>query len=79
MKITVSQIELIEKQETLASFEVNFEDALTIKDILLLRGESGFFISVPSRDCIEFNEALIEHVKRSCVSLYERGKVRQCS
>jgi len=94
MKITDYKIRIIDRENMLASFEINFDYALTIKDILLLSGKEGrgVFIAVPSkqftdretaevkyRDYIEFSGPLKEYLKKFCENLYRREKKEKCS
>ena len=94
MKITDYRIRIIDRDNMLASFEINFDYALTVRDILLLSGKEGrgVFIAVPSkqfqdretgepkyRDYIEFSGALKEYLRKFCEDLYHREKREKCS
>jgi len=94
MKITDFKIRLIDKDSMLASFEINFDYVLTIKEILLFQTKdgNGLFISVPAkqfkdketgdikyRDYIEFSPQLKEYLRKFCNELYQKEKMVQCS
>jgi DNA-binding cell septation regulator SpoVG len=87
MIITDYKIRIIDKENMLASFEINFDYAVTIKDILLLKSKDGKgeFITVPSKQFadkdtgetrykpnIEFSAALAEYLRKFCHKLYLR-------
>jgi DNA-binding cell septation regulator SpoVG len=94
MKVTDYKMRIIDRENMLASFEINFDYVVTIKDILLLttKDGKGNFIAMPSKSFtdketgevkykpqVSFSEGLSEYLRKFCEKLYQREKEQQCS